>query len=122
MIKVSFCLRRLPHLSREAFLDYWLNSHADLMRRHAKTLGVKRYVQVHGMPTAIGEAMQNVRGAPEPYDGTAEVWFETLDDIMANGRDPAAREAARELLDDERTFVDLEKSPIWIGEEHEVIG
>jgi hypothetical protein len=28
MIKLVFCLRRLPHLSREEFQRYWLESHA----------------------------------------------------------------------------------------------
>ncbi|MFT5776135.1 EthD domain-containing protein, partial [Hyphomonas sp.] len=30
MIKLSFCLRRLPHLSREDFQTYWREQHAPL--------------------------------------------------------------------------------------------
>jgi hypothetical protein len=26
------------------------------------------------------------------------------------------------LLEDERRFIDLERSPLWIGEEHVVVG
>ena len=35
MIKLVFCLRRLPHLSREAFQRYWLDSHGPLVRKLA---------------------------------------------------------------------------------------
>ena len=47
MIKLTFCLRRLPHLSREQFQTYWREQHAPLVAKHAKTLGVLRYVQLH---------------------------------------------------------------------------
>ena len=30
---------------------------------------------------------------------------------------PEARAAGRELLADEKTFIDLPKSPIWLGED-----
>jgi EthD domain len=32
------------------------------------------------------------------------------------------RQAAFELLEDEHRFIDLENSPLWIGEELEVVG
>ncbi len=31
------------------------------------------------------------------------------------------RQAARELLEDERNFIDLPNSPLWYGEEWEVV-
>ena len=40
MIKLTFCLRRLPHLSREEFQRYWREQHAPLVAKHAKTLGI----------------------------------------------------------------------------------
>ena len=48
MIKLTFCLRRRPDLSREAFYDYWLNQHAPLVRRHQSALRMRRYIQLHG--------------------------------------------------------------------------
>ena len=32
------------------------------------------------------------------------------------------REAGRLLLEDEKRFIDLERSPLWWGEEKEIIG
>jgi hypothetical protein len=41
MIKLVFCLRRLPHLSRGEFQCYWLDSHGPLVRDLAPALGVE---------------------------------------------------------------------------------
>src|SRR5262249_12358508 len=47
MIKLVFCLRRLPHLSRAEFQRYWGETHGPLVRRRAEALGIRRYVQLH---------------------------------------------------------------------------
>ena len=121
MIKLVFCLRRLPHLSREQFQRYWLDSHGPLVRQHAGVLGIRRYVQAHSADDALSAGMRAVRGAPEPYDGVAELWFDD-DAFEAARRDPAAREAGRILLEDERRFIDLARSPLWFNREHVIIG
>jgi hypothetical protein len=36
-------------------------------------------------------------------------------------RDPAARAAGKILLADEKTFIDLPRSPIWLNREHEIV-
>ena len=56
------------------------------------------------------------------YDGEAELWWDSLEDIVAAVSTPAGQQAAFELLEDERRFIDLERSPLWIGEEHVVVG
>ncbi|MEW6270992.1 MAG: EthD domain-containing protein [Thermodesulfobacteriota bacterium] len=43
MLKLVFCLTRLPHLSREEFQRYWRERHAPLVRSHAATLRIQRY-------------------------------------------------------------------------------
>ena len=47
MLKLTFCLRRLPNLTLAAFQDYWLNNHGPLVRRLQPALGMVRYVQLH---------------------------------------------------------------------------
>ncbi len=39
MIKLVFCLRRLPTLSVSEFQRYWFDNHAELVRRHAGHCG-----------------------------------------------------------------------------------
>jgi uncharacterized protein (TIGR02118 family) len=121
MIKLSFCLRRLPHLSREDFQTYWREQHAPLVARHAKTLGILRYVQVHTGHDALNAGMQSSRGGPEAYDGVAELWFESEAAMAANTSEAAAK-AGAELLEDEKKFIDLANSPLWFGDEHVVVG
>ena len=122
MIKLTFCLVRLPHLTREAFQDYWFNHHAPLVAHHAPTLQIRRYVQLHSLPDEASQGLRASRGGPEPYDGVAELWFDSLEALAANSERPEAREAGRILLEDERTFIDLAKSPLWWGEERTIVG
>jgi len=122
MIKITFCLKRKPGLSLEEFHDYWLNQHGPLVRQHQKALRMVRYVQVHAIETKLSAGMQAARGAPEGFDGVAELWWETIEDLEASTSDPAAREAGRILLEDEAKFIDLANSPLWFGEEHVVVG
>ena len=63
-----------------------------------------------------------VRGGPEGYDGVAELWWESFEDMTASASDPKAAEAGRMLLEDEKRFIDLPKSPLFWGVEHVVIG
>jgi uncharacterized protein (TIGR02118 family) len=118
MIRLVFCLRRRPELSREAFQRYWRETHGTLVRERAAAIGCLRYVQVHTGYDGVNEALRATRGGPEPFDGVAELWFE---DAAALASDDSGRRAALELLEDERNFIDLERSPLWVADEHEVV-
>jgi uncharacterized protein (TIGR02118 family) len=121
MVHLIFCLRRLPHLTREEFQRYWREQHAPLVQRHAASLGIRRYVQAHTINPAMSQAIAGVRGAPDPYDGVAELWFDQ-DELLSRSATPAAIEAGRALLEDERRFIDLASSPIFFAEDHVVVG
>ena len=119
MIKISFCLTRLPHLSRDEFQTYWRETHAPLVAARAELLRIKRYVQSHTLPDEAFAAMAASRAGPPAYDGIAELWWDSLED-MANP-DPAGRTAALELLEDERRFIDLARSPLFLVGEQTVV-
>jgi uncharacterized protein (TIGR02118 family) len=122
MIKLSFCLHRLPHLSREEFQRYWREDHAPLVRKNRKALRIRRYVQTHAATTELNDAVRAGRNAPEMYDGVAELWWESFDELQAAMMSPEGQVAGLELLEDERKFIDLARSPLWFGSEFEVIG
>jgi len=122
MIKLTFCLVRLPHLSREAFQAYWRGTHAPLVASVAETLMIRRYVQMHSLPEAANAGIRTSREAPPEFDGVAELWFDSLEALAENGRRPEAQAAGAMLLEDERRFIDLPRSPLWWGEEHVVVG
>jgi uncharacterized protein (TIGR02118 family) len=118
MIKLVFCLRRRPELTREAFQKYWRETHGPLVRERAGAIGCLRYVQVHTGYDGVNEALRATRGGPEPCDGVAELWFE---DGAALASDDCGRRAALELLEDERKCIDLVRSPLWMADEHELV-
>ena len=121
MLKLTFCLRRLPHLSREEFQRYWLDKHGPLVRSFAGVLRIRRYVQMHTATTPYNAALQESRGGPEEYDGVAELWWDSLDDLAGAVGTEEGRSAGLALLEDERKFIDLARSPLFVGEEHELI-
>jgi len=122
MIKLVFCLHRLPHLSRAEFQRYWHETHAPLVRRHAAALRIRRYVQVHTADDPLQDPLRASRGGPEAYDGVAELWWDSRDALDTAMQDPAGRAAALELLEDERRFIDLARSPLFVAQERPVIG
>ncbi|MEO1102087.1 MAG: EthD domain-containing protein [Pseudomonadota bacterium] len=122
MIKLTFCLHRLPALSREEFQRYWREEHAPLVASHAETLGIRRYVQTHAETHEMNDGIRASRDAPEMYDGIAELWWESWDAFFAAGENPGAEAAGAALLEDERKFIDLSRSPLWFNQEHVIVG
>jgi uncharacterized protein (TIGR02118 family) len=122
MIKLTFCLTRLSHLSREEFQAYWRNTHAPLVASVAETLQIRRYVQLHSLPLAASETLRASREGPPGFDGVAELWFDSLEAMAENATRSEAQAAGRLLLEDERRFIDLPKSPLWWGEEKVIVG
>jgi uncharacterized protein (TIGR02118 family) len=118
VLKLTFCLRRLPSLSLEEFQDYWLNKHGPLVRSLQPALGMVRYVQVHRLDSDLADGMQHVRGAPEPYDGVAELWWP---DLASAERAAASPEFRVEQLNDTQQFVDVERLQGFVAEENRVI-
>jgi uncharacterized protein (TIGR02118 family) len=122
MIKLVFTLRRRPDMTREEFQRYWREQHAPLVKRHADALRIRRYVQVHARDTDLDEAVAGARGSePRFYDGVAELWWDSLAELVAAFSSDAGQAAGKELLEDEQRFIDLPRSPLWLGEENVVI-
>lgn len=65
MIKLVALVRKKEDLSRDAFRDYWIRSHAPLARRIPGMRGYR--INVAGNAGDLPSA---------PYDGSAEIWFE----------------------------------------------
>ncbi len=119
MLKTIYGLRRKQGMTLEEFQKYWLENHGPLVRSHAATLGLKRYIQVHSRPPRTAPTPDPIRGQMlEPFDGVAELWF---DPASATGSDEERRAAARALAEDEAKFLDFAHSSVWRGEEHTIL-
>ncbi len=122
MIKLLFCLHRREGMGLDEFQRYWRDTHAPLVQQHAAALGIVRYVQNHTRPSPEADAVRASRNAPEPYDGVAEIWFQDAGAITASADTPEGLAAAIALFEDEARFIDHARSPIFLAEEHGVIG
>lgn len=119
MIRLTFVLRRKPGMSLAEFQQYWRENHGPLVARHATTLNILRYVQVHTLEDPTNDTLAGARGTMEkPYDGVAELWWTNRDALTANMNSAAGQAAARELVEDEAKFIDLPNSPLWFAYEY----
>ncbi len=102
MVKLMACLRRKPGMSEEAFHRYWKDTHGPLVKsvtgfsRH-----LRRYVQFHTVQDLA--ALFPPQTTP-PYDGIAELWFESVEQMQAAFTEPRYLEVIRP---DEQRFLDL---------------
>ena len=122
MIKLVFTIRRREGMTREEFQRYWREEHGPLVKRHAAALRIRRYVQTHARDTDFDEAVSSSRGSElRVYDGVAELWWDSLDDLLFVLTSEAGQAAGQALLEDEGRFIDLPRSPLWFGEEDVII-
>lgn len=120
-VKLLFCLRRLPSLTPETFDRYWRERHAPLVQACAPKLKLKRYVQNSLFEDPRLEPTIDARNsALPPFDGVAELWWNSLEDLLQVGRTAESRAAGRLLLEDERRFIDLRNSRLIYATEREI--
>ena len=114
------CLTRHRDMSREQFQDYWQNKHGPFFMKNAETMRAKKYVQSLTIDTPLNEGLRASRGMLPEYDGVAEVWFESEQDLMEAMSSPKGQELSAALLQDESNFVDHAKSSAFIVREQEL--
>jgi uncharacterized protein (TIGR02118 family) len=107
-------------MTREQFQDYWLHKHAPFFQKHASDMRAKKYVQSHTLNTPLNEELKKSRGMLPEYDGVAEVWFESEEDMLAAMSSPAGQKLSAALLEDEGNFVDHSKSTAFLVRELEL--
>jgi uncharacterized protein (TIGR02118 family) len=121
VIKLTFAVRRRTDIDPAEFHRYWRDEHGPLVRSLQPALGIRRYVQTHRVETPLNEMLRAGRGGLEPFDGVAELWWDDLDALVAVTSTPEGAAAGQRLLEDEKKFIDLEQSTLWLGEEIEII-
>lgn len=122
MIKLMFCIRKRADISHEEFHRYWLKEHGPLVKSHADTLKLRKYVQSHTDHTELGQAIAAGRGVKVPaFDGVAELWLDSIDDLQAGLATEEGVAASLALAEDEARFIDLENSSIFFVQEHGIL-
>jgi uncharacterized protein (TIGR02118 family) len=113
MIKLIVAIRRREGMSVADFQDHWRNRHAALIKASpASKKYMRKYVQCHTLPDeyAAGEAA---------FDGTAEIWFDSVADKDAFFSDP---DYLRDIQPDEARFADMNKTVFFMTAEEPVLG
>lgn len=121
MIKLIFCARRRPDLSRTEFQDYWINHHGPLFQKFAATYNAVRYVQSHTIDTPLNDNIKKTRGMSDEYDGVGEIWWESEDDFLKAISSPEGQKLRGIFLEDEAKFVDSAHSAAFFTEEHVLV-
>jgi hypothetical protein len=74
---------------------------------------------VHRLDDGINARLAEMRGGmEEPYDGVAELWWDSEEALAAVQDTEGGRAAGEALLEDERKFIDLPNSPLWFAHEY----
>ena len=102
--KMIFGAKRRPGMSREEFGRYWTTTHANKAKR---VPGIRRYV-INLAPDLANS------GTEMPYDGFAEVWFDSEAAMRASADSPEVKV----VLDDEKNLFDLSTRFTEIVTEH----
>ncbi len=117
MIKLVYIVRRRPDFSQKDFYERWL-SHGPLVAEVAEAIQARRYIQSHTIDTPLNEQFAQSRDMGKAYDGITEVWWGSVEDLVAGMNTPEGQAAHKRLLEDEREFIDLANSFIFLTEEH----
>ena len=118
MIKLVYVIKRLAELTPQEFYTRWLDGHAPLVAEVADDINAIRYVQSHTLDTPVNQQLADSRGMPPAFDGITEVWWNSLEDLVDGISSPQGRVAMERLLEDERDFIDFEKSYLFMTREH----
>jgi len=107
MVKLVYCITKKATLTDKEFFDYWKNIHGPIGSRIPR---LRRLVQSHRL-AAPGA------GFRADYDGVAELWFDSLEDLVA------ARQSAewKASSDDEVNFIDHSKIALFVSEELSIL-
>jgi uncharacterized protein (TIGR02118 family) len=106
-IKIMFLLVKPDGMSAREFHQYWLETHSPLVVSRSDDMAMRRYVQSHLVrsPMAVGAA--EARGWPaNPFQGVAEVWWDSEEAMAAAFSTPNGVDAGEALAEDEKKFLD----------------
>lgn len=114
--KATYLLTRRDGLTQAECHDTWLRDHGPLVASFAGPLRMARYVQSHAIAPEVNAGMQAGRNYEPPLDGITEVWVDP--DAQPSATLEEARDAAMALVEDERRFVQMDRSRLFMSREH----
>lgn len=112
MIKLIVVVKRNAAMTPAEFHRYWRTEHARKVNSIAATARyVRRYVQAHTLESEYA-------GGEPAYDGTAELWFDSVADKDAFYSDP---DYLAVVNPDEKVFADMALTRFLVTTEETVV-
>ena len=106
-IKIMFLLVKPDGMSAKEFHQYWLEIHSPLVVRRSDDMAMRRYVQSHLVPSPMAVGAAEARRWPaNPFQGIAEVWWDSEEAMAAAFSTPNGADAGEALAEDEKKFLD----------------
>jgi hypothetical protein len=121
-VSLMYCWRRLGTMSREEAQRYWFDNHAPLVRTAAPAMNVRAYRQLHSLDDSTTARLRTARQSQEPFDGVAELSWNSYEEFAPAVLPPDRLAAGARLLEDERKFIDLSRSVIWLARSRVIVG
>lgn len=112
MIKLIVAVKRKAGMSADDFHRHWRTTHADLVRSSpASRKYIRKYIQCHTLPTEYASG-------GVAFDGTAELWFESIEDKDRFYSDP---DYLARIQPDESRFADMAGTVFFVTAEETVL-
>jgi len=106
MIKLVYCISKLPTLTQGEFSAYWQNVHGPI---GARIPGLRKLVQ----SVTVGRS-----GDPDPdFDGMAELWFDDWEALLRARRSAEWQDSTA----DEANFIDASRTAYFVTEERQIL-
>lgn len=112
MVKLVICVKKKPGMDLQEFHKYWRENHGAL---YTTLPFISKYVRKYNQCHTVAEAYANNAA---PYDGVAELWFDSYKAIDAFLTDPQYLAIVRP---DEKKFCDFEKMLFFVTNVETVI-
>lgn len=116
MVKLVQCVRRRPGVSLTDFRDRW-REYGDMIKAGSVATGGVRCTL---STTLAVKANLMTRGAEEPFDGIAEIWFESAPALLEALKRPEWQGQMETFWAFQESFVDLSRSSFFWAIEDEV--
>lgn len=115
-VKATYLLTKRDDLTQAQCHETWLKDHGPLVASFAGPLRMAKYVQSHAIAPEVNAGIQAGRNYEPPLDGITEVWVNSLEEMAGGGE--AAQAAGAALVEDERRFVQMDRSRLFLTREH----
>jgi hypothetical protein len=116
MVKLVQCVRRRPEVSLTDFRDRW-RKYGDMIKAGSVATGGVRCTL---STTLAVKANLMMRGAEAPFDGIAEIWFESAPALLEALKRPEWQGQMETFWAFQESFVDLNRSSFFWAIEDEV--